>query len=124
MGFLDKFEGQIYAIFRIVFGVLFMAHGVHKFFNFPTPFPYTPLTPLTITAGAIELVAGILIAIGFFTRPAAFLSSGLMAVAYWMAHGSKGLYPITNGGELAILFSFAFLYIAAKGAGQWAIDKK
>ncbi|MCF6293843.1 MAG: DoxX family protein [Robiginitomaculum sp.] len=124
MRFLDKFEGPIYAIFRIVFGVLFMGHGIHKFFNFPTEFPYGPLNPMMMAAGAIELVAGILIAVGFFTRPAAFLSSGLMAAAYWMAHGSKGLYPITNGGELAILFCFAFLYIATKGAGQWAIDKK
>ncbi|MBL4616252.1 MAG: DoxX family protein [Robiginitomaculum sp.] len=122
MGFLDKFEGPIYALFRIVFGLLFMGHGIHKFFNFPTDFAW-PLTPITITAGAIELVAGALIVVGFFTRPAAFLSSGLMAAAYWMAHGSKGFFPIANGGELAILFSFAFLYIAAKGAGQWAIDK-
>lgn len=123
MKFLDGFHEQIYAIFRIVFGLLFLAHGVHKFFNFPTPFPHGPLTGISITAGAIELVAGALIMVGFFTRPAAFISSGLMAVAYWMVHGSKGLYPITNHGELAILFCFGFLLIASKGAGIWSLDK-
>ena len=73
-------------------------------------------------AGAIELVAGTLIMVGFFTRPAAFLASGTMAAAYWMAHGSKEFFPIANGGELAIMFCFGFLLIASHGAGIWGVD--
>ena len=86
MKFLDKFQEQFYALFRIVIGFLFLWHGTQKFFNFPLEFPW-PLNPMLYTAGTIELVAGILIMIGFFTRPAAFIASGTMAAAYWMAHG-------------------------------------
>lgn len=122
MKFLDKFQEQFYALFRIVIGFLFLWHGTQKFFNFPLEFPW-PLNPMLYTAGAIELVAGILIMVGFFTRPAAFIASGTMAAAYWMAHGSKEFFPIANGGELAIMFCFGFLLIASRGAGIWGIDK-
>ena len=122
MKFLDKFQEQFYALFRIVIGFLFLWHGTQKFFNFPLEFPW-PLNPMLYTAGTIELVAGILIMIGFFTRPAAFIASGTMAAAYWMAHGSKEFFPIANGGELAIMFCFGFLLIASRGAGIWGIDK-
>lgn len=122
MKFLDKFQEQFYALFRIVIGFLFLWHGTQKFFNFPLEFPW-PLNPMLYAAGAIELVAGILIMVGFFTRPAAFIASGTMAAAYWMAHGSKEFFPIANGGELAIMFCFGFLLIASRGAGIWGIDK-
>ena len=122
MKFLDRFQEQFYALFRIVIGFLFLWHGTQKFFNFPLEFPW-PLNPMLYTAGTIELVAGILIMIGFFTRPAAFIASGTMAAAYWMAHGSKEFFPIANGGELAIMFCFGFLLIASRGAGIWGIDK-
>ncbi|HBY86651.1 MAG TPA: LuxR family transcriptional regulator [Colwellia sp.] len=122
MKFLDRFQEQFYALFRIVIGFLFLWHGTQKFFNFPLEFPW-PLNPMLYTAGAIELVAGILIMVGFFTRPAAFIASGTMAAAYWMAHGSKEFFPIANGGELAIMFCFGFLLIASRGAGIWGIDK-
>jgi putative oxidoreductase len=122
MKFLDKFQEQFYALFRIVIGFLFLWHGTQKFFNFPLEFPW-PLNPMLYTAGTIELVSGILIMIGFFTRPAAFIASGTMAAAYWMAHGSKEFFPIANGGELAIMFCFGFLLIASRGAGIWGIDK-
>lgn len=122
MKFLDKFQEQFYALFRIVIGFLFLWHGTQKFLNFPLEFPW-PLNPMLYTAGAIELVAGILIMVGFFTRPAAFIASGTMAAAYWMAHGSKEFFPIANGGELAIMFCFGFLLIASRGAGIWGIDK-
>jgi putative oxidoreductase len=122
MKFLDDFQEQIYAIFRIVTGFLFIWHGTQKFFNFPLEFPW-PLNPLLYTAGAIELVAGLLIMVGFFTRPVAFIASGTMAAAYWMGHGLKDIFPITNGGELAIMFCFGFLLIASRGAGIWGIDK-
>ncbi|KTE19984.1 LuxR family transcriptional regulator [Sphingopyxis sp. H050] len=121
MKFLDGFTEQAYALLRIVAGLLFLAHGVQKFFNFPVAFPY-PLNPMLHAAGAIELVAGGLIVLGLFTRPAAFLASGMSAVGYWVAHGSNGLYPIANGGETIALYSFLFLFIATRGAGIWSVD--
>jgi Predicted membrane protein len=121
MKFLDGFAEQAYALLRIVGGLLFLAHGVQKFFNFPTNFPM-PLSPVLQAAGAIELVAGGLILLGLFTRPAAFLASGMAAVGYWMVHGSQGLYPIANGGETIALYAFLFLFIAARGAGIWSVD--
>jgi len=74
-------------------------------------------------AAAIEIVGGVLIMIGLFTRPAAFICSGTMAVAYWMAHGMNALFPIANGGELAVVYCFLFLFIATRGAGIWSVDK-
>lgn len=121
MKFLDGFGAQSYALLRIVAGLLFLAHGVQKFFNFPMAFPY-PLNPMLYGAGAIELIAGALIIIGLFTRPAAFLASGMSAVGYWTMHGNKGLYPIANGGETIILYCFIFLFIATHGAGIWSIE--
>jgi len=121
MKFLDGFAEQAYALLRIVGGLLFLAHGVQKFFNFPTNFPM-PLSPVLQAAGAIELVTGGLILLGLFTRPAAFLASGMAAVGYWMVHGSQGLYPIANGGETIALYAFLFLFIAARGAGIWSVD--
>jgi len=121
MKFLDGFGEQAYALLRIVAGLLFMAHGVQKYFNFPTDFPM-PLNPMLHAAGAIELVAGGLIVLGLFTRPAAFVASGMAAVGYWMVHGSQGLYPIANGGETIVLYCFLFLFIATRGAGIWSID--
>lgn len=121
MKFLDGYTEQAYALLRIVAGLLFLAHGVQKFLNFPAPFPM-PLDPMLTTAGAIELVAGMMIVIGVFTRPAAFIASGMSAVGYWVAHGSQGAFPIANGGETIALYCFLFLFIAARGAGIWSAD--
>ena len=121
MKFLDGFGEQVYALLRIVAGLLFLAHGVQKFFNFPVAFPM-PLNPMLQAAGMIELVAGGLIVIGLFTRPAAFLASGMAAVGYWMVHGSKSFFPIVNGGEAIALYCFIFLFIATRGAGIWSVD--
>ncbi len=108
---------------RIVTALLFIEHATSKFFAFPVPFMMPPpLPPLLIAAGAIELVAGILILLGLFTRLAAFIASGEMAVGYFLFHASKGPWPIANMGEGAILFCFIFLYLAAAGAGAWSID--
>ncbi len=123
MNFLDKYQEHSYALLRIVAGFLFIWHGAQKLFNFPADFPYGPLNPLMTAAGAIELLGGALIMIGLFTRPAAFICSGTMAVAYWMAHGMQNVFPLLNGGELAALYCFIFLFIAARGAGIWSIDK-
>ena len=121
MKFLDGFTGQAYALLRIVAGLLFLAHGVQKFLNFPVAFPM-PLNPMLQAAGTIELIAGGLIVIGLFTRPAAFIASGMSAVGYWVVHAPNGLYPIVNGGETIILYTFIFLFIATRGAGIWSID--
>ncbi|MEH6503109.1 MAG: DoxX family protein [Cycloclasticus sp.] len=124
MKFLADYQEQSYALLRITTGFLFIWHGAQKFFNFPIDFPYGPLNPMMSTAAAVELVGGALIMLGLFTRPVAFIASGTMAVAYWMAHGSKDWFPIANGGELAVMFCFIFLFIATRGAGIWSLDKK
>ena len=121
MKFLDGFTEQAYALLRIVAGLLFLAHGVQKFFNFPVAFPM-PLNPMLQAAGTIELVAGGLIVLGLFTRPAAFIASGMSAVGYWVAHGPQSPFPIANGGETIALYCFLFLFIAARGAGIWSAD--
>jgi putative oxidoreductase len=103
-------------------GLLFLEHGLSKFFAFPVPFPVHPLPPMLMAAGVIELVAGILITIGLLTRLAAFIASGEMAIGYWMMHFPQGFWPLVNKGEAAIMFCFVFLYIAAAGPGAWSID--
>lgn len=123
MRFLDKFTEQAYALLRITSGLMFMAHGIQKLFNFPIDYPW-PLNPMITTAAGIELIGGVLIVLGLFTRPVAFICSGMSAVGYWMAHGSQGLYPIANGGETIALYSFIFLFIATRGAGIWSLDKR
>ncbi|MEA3059863.1 MAG: putative oxidoreductase [Sphingomonadales bacterium] len=120
--YLEKYQPQILALLRIVAGLLFLEHGLSKFFAFPVPFPVHPLPPLLVAAGAIELVGGLLVTIGLFTRLAAFIASGEMAVAYWMQHFPKSPWPVANMGEGAILFCFIFLYIAAAGPGAWSVD--
>ena len=119
--FMRQFEDQSYALLRIMAGLLFMWHGTQKLFGFPKDVPEAPAFVLYV-AGPIELVGGLLVAIGLFTRWSAFLCSGLMAAAYWMAHGTKHFFPMLNGGELAALYCFVFLFIAASGPGIWSAD--
>ena len=122
MPFMSSFNSQSYALTRIVAGFLFLWHGSQKLLGFPVPaFEGTPAF-ITYIAGPIELIGGALIMIGFLTRPAAFLCSGLMAAAYWMAHGMKALFPIQNQGELAALYCFVFLFISTQGGGIWSVD--
>jgi putative oxidoreductase len=123
MGFLGPYEPQLYALMRIVAGFLFLWHGLQKLVGFPPDERLADAPAFVLfTAGPIELFGGILVMIGLFTRPAAFLCSGLMAAAYWMAHGFRALLPVVNQGELAVLYCFVFLYIAARGAGIWSAD--
>lgn len=120
--FMKNFEGETYALMRIVTGLLFLWHGMQKLFGFPAPMPMEAPAFIIYVAGPIELVGGALVMLGLFTRWAAFLCSGLMAAAYWMGHGRNGLFPMLNGGELAALYCFVFLLISAKGAGRWSLD--
>lgn len=120
--FLQPYASQTYAVMRIVTGLLFLWHGTQKLFGFPAPAMDGTPAFVTFVAGPIELVGGVLVMIGLMTRWAAFLCSGLMAAAYWMAHGTKDLFPLNNGGEMAILYCFVFLYIAAQGPGIWSVD--
>lgn len=120
---MERYSEQSYALLRIVSGFLFLWHGTQKLFDFPIA-PDARVAPLLIyVAAPIELVGGALIAIGLFTRWAAFICSGQMAVAYWSFHALRGLTPLENRGELAILYCFVFLFIAARGAGIWSIDQ-
>jgi len=119
---LSRLQPQILALLRIVVGLLFLEHGLSKFFGFPVPFPVHPLPTLLIAAGVIECLSGFLVTIGLFTRLAAFIASGEMAVAYWMEHFPNGFWPLANKGEAAILYCFLFLYLAAAGAGAWSVD--
>lgn len=117
----SRFAPEVYSIFRVVFGFLFLFHGLQKMFGMFGG-RVVPLPSLLGAAGIIEVVAGLLIMIGLFTRPIAFIASGEMAVAYVSSHFPRALWPIENGGEPAVLFCFAFLYIAAKGGGPWSLD--
>ena len=110
------------SILRILAALFFLEHGLSKFFGFPAPFPY-PLSPLLYGAGVIETVGGVLLALGAFTRPAAFLMSGEMAVAYFMTRPAKSFYPLVNGGELEALYCLVFLYFVFAGGGPWSLDR-
>jgi putative oxidoreductase len=119
---LSRWQPQVLALLRIVTALLFLEHATMKFFHFPAPQIPGPLPPVLVAAAAIELVCGILIAVGLFTRLAAFIAAGEMAVAYFMGHFPTSFWPGINKGEDAILFCFIFLYLAAEGAGAWSID--
>jgi putative oxidoreductase len=129
MDFLNKYAPQLLGGLRIVAGLLFLEHGVQKIFNFPAAAGATarafdimafPVGP----AGVIETVGGILIVLGFFSRYAAFIASGEMAVAYWIAHFPRSPFPILNGGGEAVLYCFVFLYLASAGPGSFAVNRK
>ncbi len=120
---LGKFDGIIYSAFRAVAGFLFMQHGIQKIFGGLGGTMAQSYASMMGLAGFIELIAGILIMVGLFTSIAAFLSSGLVAAAYFLAHAPKGFWPVLNGGELAALFCFAFLYMAARGDGTISLGR-
>jgi putative oxidoreductase len=120
--FMRPYETQTYALLRVVAGFLFLWHGMSKLLGIPTPPP--PGAPVFViyVGGGIELVAGALVMLGLLARWAAFIASGEMAAAYWLAHGTRALLPIQNQGELAVLYCFVFLFIAAHGPGRWSVD--
>lgn len=112
------------SVFRVVAAFLFMAHGAQKLFGFlaPAGAPVFPVLSQIWIAGVLEFYGGALLLLGLFTRPVAFLLSGMMAVAYFQAHAPQGFWPVQNGGELAVLYCFAFLYLTFAGGGAWSLD--
>ncbi|HVN78222.1 MAG TPA: DoxX family protein [Terriglobia bacterium] len=119
--YLGRYSEQIYGILRIVAGFLFACHGAQKLLGWPGGAPHVS-SPLILTAGVIELLGGLMIAIGLVTSFVAFIASGEMAVAYFIAHAPGGLLPIVNRGELAVLYCFIFLYMASRGSGAFSLD--
>jgi putative oxidoreductase len=115
---------RLLSVLRIVTGLLFLQHGTAKHLKFPAVPMFAKMEPVSMlgAAGMIEIVGSLLLIVGLLTRTTAFVLSGFMAVAYFMAHAGRGFYPILNGGELAVLYCFVFLYIAAAGPGPWSYD--
>jgi putative oxidoreductase len=120
--FVARYEPYVLSIVRIVVALLFFEHGLSRLFGFPSPLPTPALFSLYWFAGAIELVGGALLALGLFTRVAAFIMSGEMAFAYFLSHAPHGFFPILNRGDGSILYCFMFLYLAFAGAGPWSLD--
>lgn len=122
---LSAWRPQALAALRIMAALLFIEHGTQKFFNFPpAEQPFGDLMNLMGVAGTLEVVGGILILVGLFTRPAAFVLCGFMAVAYFMAHAPQSFFPVSNHGDAAILFCFVFLYLTVAGPGAFALDNR
>ncbi len=121
---MTDWSSRVLSVLRIMAALLFMAHGLMKLFHFPVAQPGAPdpLPALLMAAAIIEVVGGALLALGLFTKVTAFVCSGEMAAAYFMAHAPAGFWPALNGGEAAILFCFVFLYLAFAGGGMWSVD--
>ena len=121
--FRAMWSPRLLSVLRIIVGLMFMQHGLSKYFGFPAASPASfHAMSLLGAAGLIEIVAGALVAVGLFARVAAFLASGQMAIGYFMSHAPRGFFPQANGGEQAIFYCFVFLYIALEGPGPWSID--
>jgi len=121
--FVDVWSSRVQSVLRIVAAFLFMSHGMQKVLGFPIA-PAHPFNLFTLSgmAGALELVGGILLLLGLFTRPVAFILSGEMAFAYFLAHAPQNFWPLINRGELAVVYCFLFLYFAIAGGGVWSVD--
>jgi putative oxidoreductase len=119
---LYRLSPYLLSILRIVAALLFLEHGMSRLFGFPSPLPTPDVFTMYWFAGAIELAGGLLLLIGLFTRPAAFIMSGEMAFAYFISHAPRGFFPILNSGDGAILYCFIFLYVVFAGAGPWSLD--
>jgi putative oxidoreductase len=126
LGSLGRWQPRLLSVLRIMVGLLFLQHGFSKVFGFPpsaNPRPYVLMTLVPGLAGILELVGGALVTVGLFTRVVAFILSGEMAFAYFMAHAPRGFIPYVNDGELAVVYCFVFLYLAFAGGGPWSLDR-
>ena len=121
---LTAWAPRALSVLRIISGLMIIQHGMAKLLGFPVVAQFANLNPMSLigAAGFIELIGGALLIIGFLTQPAAFILSGEMAFAYFMAHAPKSFFPLINGGTLAIMFCFTFLYLSTAGAGPWSVD--
>jgi putative oxidoreductase len=119
----SEWEPRVLSILRIVVGLLFMEHGLAKLFGFPTAALHPAMFQLLWFAGVIEAGGGLLLALGLFTSPVAFIMSGEMAVAYFYSHAARNFFPVINGGDAAILYCFIFFYIFVAGGGAWSMDR-
>jgi putative oxidoreductase len=122
--FLSRWSPQLLSVLRIITALLFFSHGSAKLFSYPfiEGLSGVPIGSIYGIAGIIEIIAGVLLVIGLFSRLVAFIVSGEMAIAYFHTHAPQGFHPLLNGGEAAIFFCFIFLYIAAAGPGPWSVD--
>jgi len=118
---LKKGQPYILSVLRIVAALLFLEHGLQKFFGFPSAGP--PMTPLLYVQGVIEIVGGLLLLVGLYSRVVAFILAGDMAVAYFMAHFPRSFYPAVNFGDASVLYCFVFFYIVFAGGGPWSVDR-
>ena len=118
----SRLAPHLLSVLRIVAAFTFMAHGTQKLFGFPASGPQFPMMSLLGAAGILEAFGGLLMLLGLFTRPVAFVLSGEMAAAYFMQHAPRGSWPLVNGGELAVLYCFLWLYFSAAGPGPWSVD--
>jgi putative oxidoreductase len=118
---LDRASPYVLSILRIITGLLFLQHGLQKYFAFPSAGPH--MRPLLYVQGIIEIAGGVLLAGGLYTRIVAFILSGDMAFAYFMAHFPRSFYPAVNGGDAAVLYCFAFFYLFFAGGGPWSLDR-
>ena len=119
----NAYAPYVLSILRIVVALLFLEHGLSRIFGWPSAIPHPPMFTMYWFAGMIELVGSLLVLPGLHTRCAAFVMSGEMAFAYFMAHAPRSFFPALNQGEAAILFCFVFLYLAAAGGGEWSLDR-
>jgi putative oxidoreductase len=118
----DRLAPYVLSILRIVVALLFLQHGLSKLFGFPSPMALPPLWTMEWFSCVIEFAGGVLLTLGLFTRPVAFIASGEMAVGYFMFHAPRSFFPALNGGDPAILYCFVFLYLVFAGAGPWSLD--
>jgi putative oxidoreductase len=118
---LELWAPRALSILRIIAALLFFEHGTQKLLGFPPS--DRPTDAMSLITGGLEFVGGALLIVGLFTRPVAFILSGMMAVAYWMAHAPESFFPVLNGGDAAILYCFVFLYLVLAGPGPWSVDE-